>query len=47
MMAGGHRETTALELIVIYVAEIRPDVDDLWQTVQPGPSVTIRFNSDQ
>ena len=39
MVASGHRETTALKLIVTYVAEIqnRADVDDLWQTVQPGP----------
>ena len=43
MVASEHRETTALKLIVIYVDfmfqrfRIRADVDDLWQTVQPGP----------
>ena len=38
-MASGHRETTALKLIVIYVAELqnRAGVGGLWQTVQPGP----------
>ena len=39
MVASGHRETTALKLIVIYVQRfrIRADFDELWQTVQPGP----------
>ena len=39
MVASGHRETTALKLIVICVTEIqiRADVDDLWPTVQLGP----------
>ena len=39
MVASGHRETTVLKLIVIYVSQrfrIRADVDELWQTVQPG-----------
>ena len=38
VVVSGHRETTALKLIVIHVAEIRirADVDDLWQIAQPG-----------
>ena len=42
MVGTGHRETAASKLILIYVADayrfrIRADLDDRWQTVQPGP----------
>ena len=39
MVASGHRETAVLKLIVVISQRFRTraDVDDLWQTVQPGP----------
>ena len=39
MVGSGHRETTALKLIVIMSQRFRnrADADDLWQTVQPDP----------
>ena len=35
MVASGHRETLPLNFARF---RIGADVDDLWQTVQPGPS---------
>ena len=45
MVASRHRETAALKLIVVYILQrfrTRADVDDLWQTDQPGS-----FNENQ
>ena len=39
MVVSEHREATALKLIVTWSQRFRigADVDDLWQTVHPGP----------
>ena len=39
VVASRHRETAALKLIMVYNERFRTraDVDDLWQSVQPGP----------
>ena len=39
MVGSRHRETAIFKLIVIISQRfrIRADVDELWQTVQPGP----------